>query len=199
MPTDKMTLMATLNSNGKWLAFAAGGLAIAFLAWMVWQQVQPVDEQEREAAQHFRALGAKKIVSDPSTRGVVELDLYECGVRDSDLSSLRPLKNLRILVLDLNLITDAELKVLAALPKLEVLSLFKTKITDEGLKDISKLTWLKELYLNDTAITDAGLKYLANMKGLQLLHVKATKISSTGLQALRVALPECPEIKGGKD
>jgi len=177
--SDKMTIMPF----NKWLAFGAFALMILFLVWMVSQQARYLSDEERGAAQYFRALGGKLTV-DSSSRVVTELDLFNTRTSDADLARLRELSALRKLVLDTTAITDQGLEHVAALTELEVLYVGNTKISDDGLKAIGKIHRLRELYLNNTAVTDVGLTYLTGLRELRELHLNSTKVTDKGLASV---------------
>jgi Leucine Rich repeat len=79
-------------------------------------------------------------------------------VTAADLASLRDLKKLRVLDLDVRepKVTDAGLAHLADLTDLEELNLFSQNVTDEGLQHLKKLSALRKLDIRDTKVTRQG-------------------------------------------
>lgn len=91
---------------------------------------------------------------------LVEINLWQSSVRDSDLA------------------------VLGAIPETFSVDLSETAITDEGLVHITRLPCLHSLNLRRTRVTDAGLQHLLECEELTWLDLTGTDVSDHGLQTL---------------
>lgn len=72
--------------------------------------------------------------------------------------------------LDETRVTDTELKELIGMKQLRALSLRQTEVTDVGLRELTGLKQIRRLDLGRTIVTDRGLKELAEMTELQTLN-----------------------------
>jgi len=125
-------------------------------------------------------------------KDIKELNLDMLNVIDSDLHYLKSLTSLTRLDLKYTKITDEGLKVLSSLTSLTKLNLnFNQMITDKGLKELSDLSSLTELYLERTHITDEGLKELSSLTSLTVLGLQNTKVTDEAVKKLQEALPNC--------
>lgn len=131
----------------------------------------------------LRELGAKVSVKDGQ---VVEVNLTNSIISDTDMELLSSLANLELLTLNgCSNITNAGLVYLMPLTGLKGLALERTNITDAGLENLKGLTELSLLSLNWTRVGDAGLKHLADLKKLGVLYLCATQTADAGVAALK--------------
>ncbi len=107
------------------------------------------------------------------------------------LASLKHLKALSLVELDL---TDSGLAALANLARLEELDLVGLKITDAGLAHVRGLSRLRRLALDGNEITDAGLAHLVGLNDLEELSLKGTRVTDAGLNTLK-SLPHLERLK----
>ncbi len=106
-------------------------------------------------------------------------------VADADLKGIRELKHLKDLNLSQCQITDAAMKEVSDLEELTILGLYGTRITDEGLKEVAKIKSLTSIELSGTKITDAGLGELRRLNNLTNLSLMSTQITDNGVPALK--------------
>lgn len=123
-----------------------------------------------------------------------ELDFSSSKVIINDLSVLRGLPKLHLLVLDDLRISGTGLGHFAQLKELHVLSLSGTDIVDEDIVGLSRLTQPSlDLRLARTRVTDRSIGILASLPNLKLLDIRGTSISRDGAIKLRKAI----EANGG--
>jgi mono/diheme cytochrome c family protein len=96
---------------------------------------------------------------------LVELNLANQKVKDSDLANIAGLENLLRLHLE------------------------NTPVTDAGLAHLKNLTHLRYLNLYNTAVTDAGIENLKGLKNLERLYLWQSKVTDQGAKALKEAIP----------
>jgi hypothetical protein len=163
----------------------------------------------RVMAQPLATLGT---ISYDHDRNVIEADLRNSLVSNTDLVLLREQVGLKRLILQSTHITDAGLEHLKRLPNLRYLNLENTNITngglihikglrleelglsgtnvnDAGLEHLSELSTLRNLYLNRTNITDAGLVHLEKLRSLTFLSVIDTQVTGEAVREFEDALP----------
>src|SRR6185437_5940641 len=108
----------------------------------------------------FSPSDIQTLVSDTNDQ-VVDLNLADSGLSDSDIAPLANLKALTHLRLDDNKLTDKSLDVLSSLPKLVEVNLYNNHgITDAGIQKLASMKALRRVYLFQTAVTKAGLAKL---------------------------------------
>src|SRR5581483_5197917 len=93
---------------------------------------------------------------DQLDKPIIEVDLRDTRVSDSDLQQLKDLRQLRSL------------------------NLMKTEVTDAGMKEVKELAELTSLNLRATKVTDAGIKSLASLKNLEWLSFRDTRVTDAG-------------------
>lgn len=211
--------------NRAWFQFSLRSL-IAFMVmcsvgfgWLGYERQKVRDR--RQAIEAIKKLGGRiqyanatrpvwfrKILGDDSDGEVVQVNLMNSRVADSDLRRLAELTNLKTLCLADTKITDAGLVHLTGLRKLECLYLHDTKITDDGMASLAGLSRLTFLSLDGTDVTDDGLLHLTGLVQLKVLALHRTnvmdadievvyfygvkgrtKITDAGAQRLKEALP----------
>lgn len=130
----------------------------------------------------LKELGAKLRIEDGR---VLEVDLTNSKITDTDLELLSSLSNLTVLSLaGCPNLTDAGLVHLQRLTKLQTLNLGPSKITDGGLKNLSELKQLEILNLSGTKIGDAGLAHLSSLKKISVLYLAHTRTTSSGMKTV---------------
>jgi len=165
-------------------------LALSF-APILCRAAEPNSDQAKSIAE-IKRLGGK-VALDEKTPGkpVIEVDLWDTNVTDTELEHLKGLTQLWNLWLDDTQVTDRGLRHLKGLKKLEDLHLQGTKVSDAGLEHLQGFARLESLNLEGTKVTDAGLVYLNGLRRLNLLWLGGTKVTGAGVQGLQMALPEC--------
>ncbi len=116
--------------------------------------------------------------------GLRILIISEVPMSDDGLASVAGFKALQTLSLRDTPITNAGLIHLRNLTSLVRLDLNRTHVTDRGLADLMGLTSLQGLTLADTKITGAGLAHLSGLSSLDILVLSGTKVTDLGLSYL---------------
>ena len=131
--------------------------------------------------------------------GVTSASLFDArtGLRDSDLTALKGLRNVEALDLDqCDAITDRGLSALRPLSGLKELDLSRNrllvtpedvqpKLSDAALVHVGKLSNLRQLTLAGNHITDAGLARLTGLAHLEYLDLRETLVTDAGLEPLK--------------
>ena len=120
---------------------------------------------------------------------IVEVDLSDADVTDSDFSCLHSARNLRVVNLARSTATDETLKEVAKLTPLRRLFLSDTAITDTGFTSLLTLTNLERITLSRTAIGDAACVALAMFSNLESVTACGTEITDAGVRELRKLNP----------
>jgi hypothetical protein len=82
---------------------------------------------------------ARLLGDEPSTYVMaVFLDDPSSNVRDADLASLLPLREIQVILISKNSVTDAGLLSLTSLPDLSVIQLGDGNVTDAGIAEFQK-------------------------------------------------------------
>lgn len=138
---------------------------------------------------------------------LTSLDLSLSSANDEAMKSLKGMKSLGELKLDMTEVSDQGIKAIQHLPiascdlgetkisdqvfdylrnmrKLTSLSLEGTRIDDAGLGGLAQLKELRRLDLSKTPITDHGLTCLADVAKLKQIRLADTQISDQGLPQL---------------
>ena len=145
----------------------------------------PSSDEVLQAKQALQALGGILMESDiRDERRLIEVNLADCKITDTDLHHIRFLKDVEVLDLTGTPVTDAGLKELTQCIRLRVLFLPDTKITNAGLAHLATLKGLRRLDLSHTPITDPGLENLAGLIHLERLDLNDTEVSDVGLAGL---------------
>jgi len=84
---------------------------------------------------------------------IVELNLSNSTLTDEMTSSLKKIKNLKILRLDNTQITDKSLKNVEGLKELNYLNLYKTNISNVGLENLLKQIHPEQIFVWETKVT----------------------------------------------
>ena len=104
------------------------------------------------------------------------LHLPFTGLNDKQLTTLKPLTNLKILNLNnCRGLTDTGLANLSAFKQLETLDLTSTGMTDDGLKPLAACADLRSLNLKFTRVQGSGLRHLAALNRLASIELQADK------------------------
>lgn len=103
------------------------------------------------------------------------------GYTDAAMVHLKPLKNLRELLLANSNITDTGIEHIRGLSNLEELHIHGTDVTDAGLQHLKGMENLKTLVLPDDNFTDAGLKHIKHLRSLKLLNLNGAEVTDAGL------------------
>lgn len=114
---------------------------------------------------------------------LVALDLGHQNI--SDLSFLRPLKKLKVVILADNRISD--IGVLGELPELEYIEMFMNRITD--VSPLANLANLHDLNICSNKVSD--FTPLCSIKTLERLWYARNEYSKRDHQMLKEALPDC--------
>lgn len=112
------------------------------------------------------------------------LKLRNSFLRDQDLRTLAPLKELRELDVSGSLITDEGLAALAAFPKLEELDISLTKVRGPGLRHLKQLKKLRRLRVTNTEIPDSAMPYVEGLSQLESIDVQETWLSDRSKEEL---------------
>lgn len=131
------------------------------------------------------------VLADPEFDRLTDLDLSDTRVSDNDLERLKPLTNLRRLVLDGAPIKGTGLVHLKALPALTELRVGCFTLTDLGVGNLAELKQLERLLLAGSDVSDAELKSLRGLTRLQELNLTGTQVTAAGIADLQKALPKC--------
>jgi hypothetical protein len=110
-------------------------------------------------------VGQRALVSLSALGGVETLNLVGPEVTDATLEDLRPLKQVKSLMIQNCRVTNAGMSHLAALPQLET------------------------LYINGVPIRDDCVVFLSRLAGLRNLSLFRTEVTAAGTEELRRALP----------
>jgi hypothetical protein len=110
-------------------------------------------------------------------------------LRNSDLSHIAGLRQLRTLVIWNSDVDTAGVASMVNLKHLKSLSLKGAPVDDSGLRYLENLPNLEWLDLEGTSITDAGITDLARLTGLKTLRVGLTRITYEGEVKLYYLLP----------
>lgn len=114
------------------------------------------------------------------------IDLSLTKVTDLGLEHLRPLENIRHLVLDhAEFFTDNGIAHFKDW-RLETLNLRGTKVTSRVFDHIKTLTTLRDLDLSHTEITDSGFEELAELTKLERLAIGGNRILGPALDLLKL-------------
>jgi len=145
--------------------------------------LQTADSPPRDTSiemARLKELGAQVRLEDGR---VLEVDLTNSKIIDTDLELLSTLMNLKVLSLAgcLN-VTDAGLSHLQGLTNLRTLNLGPSKLGDGGMRHLSNLKQLEILNLSGTQVGDAGLAQLRGLKKLSVLYLAHTRVTSTGMK-----------------
>lgn len=132
----------------------------------------------------------------PGPLPVRQINLNQKKIRDAQLESLKPLKNLTELHLEESYLTDVGMAHLQDFKQLQELDLHKSLyITDKGLESLKYLPRLSKLELSYTRISDKGVEHLAALKSLKTLHLTGTRVTVEGVKTIKAALPNCEVMK----
>ncbi len=119
-----------------------------------------------ELIKHVNALPAVEI-----------LVLRRMNLDDEQLRMLKPNRNLRELVLDMNDVTDAGLTHLDGFPKLRSVSLLHNPITSVGLRHLVRMNQLEQLNVSVDGISDESVARLK--QSLPNCHVFTLRLPGT--------------------
>jgi hypothetical protein len=120
---------------------------------------------------------------------VAAVFLQGSNLRDDDLSCMRELTDLDVLVLRDTGIGDRGCLNLVPLERLTTLDLHHTRITDATIQTISRMSRLESLDISHTSVTDGAVPELGKLKHLRELRLTETGITDGGLRELMVRLP----------
>jgi hypothetical protein len=123
---------------------------------------------------------------------VVELTLENTAITDQGLEKLRPIKQLRRLILNDCAISAAGLEILAGLPLHETvtsLGLRGTKIKGDDMKWLKDFSSLQRLDVSGTQVTDDSLPALQTLP-LQVLNVTGAPLSAAALEKFQKEHPK---------
>ena len=96
---------------------------------------------------------------------VIDLNLADSGLSDSDVTPLAHLTALTRLRLDDNKLSDRSVQVLSSLPKLVELNLYDNQgITDASVQMLAGMKSLKHVYLWQTGVNQAGITKLHQLR-----------------------------------
>lgn len=104
---------------------------------------------------------------------IVELDLSECDLTDSDLDIIKKLENLRSLNLSKTKISSKGIKKIKKLSKLTSLNLFGTKVDKEMLSSLESMKNLNQIYLWNTTINQADIDSWSNKPEQLIINLGA--------------------------
>ena len=149
-------------------------------------EFMPVENHGAEVSEWLRERLGNHLFSTPWS-----IEFGGSNVKDSDLSLLEKLPEIRVLGASACEIGDTGMQHIAGLEKLEGLIANDTDISDASAHCWENLVNLKHLDLSKTKITDASVPELLKLRKLEYLDVHGTAISSAGIEKLRVSLPEC--------
>lgn len=108
----------------------------------------------------FSASDIQTLASDAHNQ-VVDLNLADSGLSDSDIAPIANLKALTHLRLDDNKLTDKALDVVSSLPNLVEVNLYDNRgITDAGIQKLASMKSLRRVYLFQTGVTKEGIAKL---------------------------------------
>ena len=114
------------------------------------------------------------------------IDLSLTKVTDVGLEHLKPLENVRHLVLDhAEYLTDSGIAHFKHW-RLETLNLRGTKVTSSVFEHINALTTLRNLDLSHTEVTDSGFEELAELTKLERLAIGGNRILGPALDLLKL-------------
>lgn len=161
-------------------------------------EVKPTEAENKAVA----ALGEMGVPVRPIAMNVnwkeVNFRLLSSNLTTQALPHLKEV----ITLVDLNLadtpVTDSDLANIAGLTNLTRLHLEKTAVTDAGLEHLRSLVNLTYLNLYGTQVSDQGLPHLKGLTNLSNLYLWQTKVTEAGVQDLKTALPDL-EITLGWD
>lgn len=107
----------------------------------------------------------------------------------NSLSSLKEMKQLRHLDLDMADVADIDLITAGKLMELEELDLSgNPRVTNKGVSYLTNLKNMSRLDLMDTSITAECAKYIAQLPRLKKLRVRAAKFKKSDLDQFRAAV-----------
>jgi Leucine-rich repeat (LRR) protein len=129
---------------------------------------------------NFGNIGQKELfLLETHASSIVELDLSNHPLQEADImSTLKKLKNLKVLKLGNTSINSEQLKGLAHLKKLEVLNLFGNPLTDDVAGELLQSPNLKRVYLWKTQLSEAAIHQLTR-------SMKATQFLGNNLQLIK--------------
>jgi len=118
---------------------------------------------------------------------------YKVPFRDSDVTHLKHLKNLKLLAFNEGTLSGPDgprqFGFLQHLPKLESLSLIDSKFGDTDARFLREAVNLKTLFLYNSAIGDEGLAQLQHLHKLEFIGLGGTKVTDRGIAYLS-SLPQ---------
>jgi hypothetical protein len=125
---------------------------------------------------------------------VVEVNLTNCDVIDSDLTCLQDLPDLGTLQLNANRRVDGSgLWHVRGLHRIRTLQVQQTGLNDNAVRHILSLKNLRELYVYGTMIGDDGVSLLSELTSLERLDLARTRITDNALKSVR-QLPRLAEL-----
>ena len=131
-----------------------------------------------------RRQALRKLFGQDFTDNVVQVEVHQGDITDSDLAFLKAFPRLRTLELANLPITGACLQNVSRCKEMEVLLISFAPLEDEHLKFVKDFRRLEHLRLCFTNISDAGLAHIADMDRLRHVDLNSTKVSDKGLQYL---------------
>src|SRR5882724_1922356 len=130
------------------------------------------------------SLDQGKSVKDASGE-VVELNLTNTWVSDSDMAKVAQLHHLRKLDLSHTKITGRGMEYLASLENVTDLNCyFAEYLTDDGIAHIRNWKRLERLNLQGTKVTSKVFDSLAKLTSLRSLDIASTQMEDEGMDAL---------------
>ncbi len=139
-------------------------VAVGFMARQVSQGDTHLVVSPALPGSGFSAGDIQTLVS-ASNDQVIDLNLADSALSDSDIAPIARLTALTHLRLDDNKLTDKSLQVLGSLPKLVEVNLYDNPgITDAGIQALAAMKSLRRVYLFQTGVTKAGIAKLHKLR-----------------------------------
>ena len=140
------------------------------------------------------ALNRQDVIIQPVAEGANALSVNFVNRRSVTPDILSQLNGIAAQVVELRLsgldLTDDQLALLKPMPQLRRLLIDRTKITDAGLSDMQRFPALESLNLYGTAVTDKGIGLLTGCSRLKHLYLWQTKATDVGIRTLQARNPD---------
>ena len=140
------------------------------------------------------ALNRQDVIIQPVAEGANALSVNFVNRRSVTPDILSQLNGIAAQVVELRLsgldLTDDQLALLKPMPQLRRLLIDRTKITDAGLSDMQRFPALESLNLYGTAVTDKGIGLLTGCSRLKHLYLWQTKATDVGIRTLKARNPD---------
>src|SRR5262249_18935124 len=134
---------------------------------------------EDDIARELKKFGVRVVRED---RRIVEVQISSDELRDSDVTILEGLLELKRLYLTASPISGKCLSSLKTLQRIEAINVCMTKFSDENVGHLASFPRLRKLHLAETEITDAAMPGIGKLRKLEELSLSYCDISSMGLK-----------------